>query len=423
MKLCLVLILSFYVQLGFAQEEEDLSLFDDLSAMESDLEDIDSEDKEEEEVEDLATSNKEDKNSQATADEKTQPAVQKDDSEPDSAEDSEAVAEEDDLFEKAELESLDKPEKKIVKPTVHPTKKSKEKKLKKIIPTELENIVIVKKIILSPKDKKILKLIDYIGLRQFIFMITKLQGHQVPQGYFEVENEIKVYFERYTFWKSFNIEQFETEFKKRLKDNFTELEIDNLNKKFYRPFYAKMIKKTVLNRDIFGQYYAVLDDSYITNVASDIRKKQINNIYNIHGLDFQKSNLESRLQYFIKKEATMTLESKIVNSGTRMRFSTQSLSDNLSNVKEFVLNSLTHDLEDVRLFELNEYLRTMKGEGIHKFLQFYTNFHYLYITKQIRMLEEDKKNGHTVIIKNVKFNKFVEEPKEGNVDNQTSPKK
>ena len=58
--------------------------------------------------------------------------------------------------------------------------------------------------------------------------------------------------------------------------------------------------------------------------------------------------------------------------------------------KSFIKTYLGHELKSFRHYELREYIRVLKTKTIQQFIQFYTNYHFLYLTKYMTKVEEDK---------------------------------
>ncbi len=247
------------------------------------------------------------------------------------------------------------------------------------------------------KDKLIYQVLERIGVLEFSNNIKKIKKYNSIAEIDELDYQLKWYYENLKSWYFFDEVDYEKGLIKKLDKNFKFSELEDIHKMLLNPFVVKMLSTLVTKRDIFRFHHrSILTDSGVATSAAK-RYAIIKNLYLLHGMSIQKEVMEKRQNEYVSSGRTIV---GIVNrkNGEKLFINPLKLKKRLAESEKYFINYLGEELIGYRHFELKEYLRKMKKSIVgQKFIQLYTNYHFLYMTKYLEKIEQDKLDALKVV--------------------------
>ena len=221
--------------------------------------------------------------------------------------------------------------------------------------------------------------------------IKKINSYTSIEQINELEYELKSLYKNKEYWKDFDHFLFVEGFKVKLEKNFSIDELIELYKVLSKPFYVKVLKAVTLDRDLYSFHLRQLMPKYKVSSVAKGRYALIKNVFLLHGMGIQVERSREILSIYTSMGISQT---RIVDfsNGTKHLINPNKLIVRSSNLESFTINSLARDLAGFRHYELREYLRVMNKKSIQKFLQLYTNYHFLFISNYIEKIKSKSKS-------------------------------
>jgi hypothetical protein len=255
----------------------------------------------------------------------------------------------------------------------------------------LFNLICTSAFSKSKKSQKLDDLYETIELTNFLINIKKIKSYKTLSHIDKLDYELKRYYKNLKSWSFFDVDDFKKGLDSKLSRSFSLKDLDLLAKKFKNPFLVKFLNSMTLNRDLFHFHQEVLNEKYKISSLPKSRVTLLKSLYNIHGLEIHNDNLLQRLGA-LHKSKTLLIRVLANNEKSDVFLDPAMIETRLKNTKEFILDSMARDIASYRHYEIREYVRVMQDKSIQKFLQLYTNYHFLYVTKYVRTIETDKIN-------------------------------
>lgn len=247
------------------------------------------------------------------------------------------------------------------------------------------------------------KLLRTIGIEKFVNSLKKIKKYNSIEEIDELDYELKWYYENLRLWYYFDEEGFRDGLAYKIKNNFNSKELSLILTTFKSPFNLKVINSLVLKRDIFKFHHDSIITDYDPVKLPESRMKVLKNIYLLTGMVIQKEKMELRQEDFVKSGRTI-LSIIDKKEGTRVFINPSKLKKRFENSEEYFLTYLGSELSSYRHYELREFMRKMKKSvTLQKFIQIYVNYHFLYLTKYMFKVEQDKLDA-VKVLKNEKPN-------------------
>lgn len=244
--------------------------------------------------------------------------------------------------------------------------------------------------------KEINTLFETIGVKKFKDSIQKIHLYKSIEEIGELDYELKEYYKNLKLWYYFDEIGFVSGLKGKLRRALTKKEIISLQSIFSKPFILKVLTASVLKRDLFDFHTNALITDFKFSKLVKSRYDLIKNIYILHGMEIQNESLKEKLKYYVESGLTsVAFINK--NNGEKLFVEPYILKNRYENTEDFIINYLAMELSTFRHYELREYIRKMKGKTVQKFLQIYANYHYLYITKYLSKVQQDKINALKIL--------------------------
>lgn len=244
----------------------------------------------------------------------------------------------------------------------------------------------------TPKEKAIDKLLTTIQVNDFVKNVKKIKKYETVADIKELDYKLKSFFKNVKLWYYFDEVNFKKGLEKKLDKGLSLSEIREVDSLFKKPFFLKVLNASVLHRDLFAYNKNSVEENFVLPEVADSRFTLMTNMYNLYGMDIQKEELVTRLKPLVGSGKVMVkvLTKKRKNA---VFIDPVKLEKRMKNPKEFIVKYLAMDLKDFRHYEIREYFRKFKNnKSAQKFLQLYANYHFLYLTKYINKIEQDKLN-------------------------------
>ncbi len=229
-------------------------------------------------------------------------------------------------------------------------------------------------------DPNLNSLLGYIGVTDFIASVKKIKSYKSVEEIEELDYQLKKYYSNVHLWQRFDEVQYENGLRSKLKKAFKPQEMIQLDNIFMKPFLGKVIKAMVINRNYFLFSQNLLDSKFNVPELVQSRYMLMKNLYLLHGMDIQNEKVKEILQSYAEtKIKYVTLVHKI--NGEKIFTNPIELKKRVETSQDFLIRYLGKDLTSFRHYEFREYLRVMKGATIQRFIQLYSNYHFLYHMK------------------------------------------
>lgn len=230
-------------------------------------------------------------------------------------------------------------------------------------------------------------LLDEVEFSNFVSGISKVKKYKSVEDIGTVEYRLKKYYKYTSFWKQFDEWDYSEKLKDKLTSTFTNKEILEILKKVSSPFLSKMIKSLSTERNYFEIYASALSPHFRQGRISKNNKKILQSLYGVLGLKIQADILSETISEIIKsKVLKVPLVSSDLKGKKYILVETRHLQKIVTEMGPFTLGFLAEDLSFYSKNEIREFLRQTNSPLIHKFLQFYVNYHFIYFTNYIKGL-------------------------------------
>lgn len=244
----------------------------------------------------------------------------------------------------------------------------------------------------NPKKQAIEKLLTTIQVNDFVSNVQKIKKYNSVSDIKELDYKLKQFFRNIKLWYFFDEQNFKKGLVEKFEKGLSLAEIREVNSIFKKPFFLKVLNASVLHRDLFAYNENSVDENYELPEVAESRYTLMVNMYNLYGMDIQKEELVNRLKPIVGSGKVMVkvLSKKRKNT---VFIDPVRLEKRMKDPKDFIVKYLASDLKDFRHYEIREYFRKFKhSQSAQKFLQLYANYHFLYLTKYINKIEQDKLN-------------------------------
>jgi hypothetical protein len=237
--------------------------------------------------------------------------------------------------------------------------------------------------------KKVNQLLEQIESNKFLKDLDKIKSFKSLAHISELDYGLKKYYKNIKSWYYFDSKNYKKVLFSKIKNNFSNEELDILLSKLNNPFYVKFLKAMSTDRDIFMFHKDLLTEDFKLLPIPESRSKVLESIFNIHGMEIQENNAKERLEY-LSKSKKIIVKMLSNSSSNEVYIDPIMIDERHQNLRQFMMVSLANDLKAFRHYEVREYLRISKSPIVQKFIQLYVNYHFLYITKYIRNVENSK---------------------------------
>ena len=222
-------------------------------------------------------------------------------------------------------------------------------------------------------------LIDSLGVHQFyvdmrLINEIKTVDYVSPRAF--SANKFKEY---WPFWKRFNGRQFRAELKDKILIEFNQEELELATSVFSRFFYGKVVKSLLDYSDYISIYNQLLLGHEELIFSTDSRKILVERIYDYTGLKILEKNLIYRMSLLTRIGSKFV---KIANLKTNKEFYyiPVDFENHKKLVKKLIFYMINNNLRNYSDHEINVFLKDLNNQSIRKFIQFFVNYHYLYLT-------------------------------------------
>lgn len=252
------------------------------------------------------------------------------------------------------------------------------------------------------------QLLETIKFNKYIKSIKAVKTYKSLDEIPPKDYELRYYFNSLKLWYYFDEDVFKKTLTSKMEKNFNQTEINHLYEIFSKPFMNKMLGAMTINRNVFDFNENLVNEDFFLEDAKESRINILKNFYNLFALEIQKEFVENKLRSIIGSGKTKI---KVLNKKNKnvAFIDPKELRKRLKAPKLFLLNYLAMELKKFNDFEFREFIRLSKDDQIlKKFLPFYANFHFLYLTKYISKVELDKLNQLKIIdSKDPKVDKYI----------------
>lgn len=255
---------------------------------------------------------------------------------------------------------------------------------------------------LSPFDKDLEEMLYTTGVFQFKEDIKKIKKHDSIEQITELDYDLKWYFKHISYWYFFDADNYYSEFRHKIKMNFSRKEIQEINDVFSNPFLAKLLKAAVTKRDVFTFHNNVLNAAAKYPELVKSRYAVINNVFIMFGANMQIEQIRGRLEEVVGSGKTL-MTVLTTSSKDKIFIDPKALKGRLDGAEDYMVMAFANDLKEFRHFELREFLRRMKKSKVsQKYIQLLMNYHYFYLVKYIVKIEQDKSAQYKALSVEVK---------------------
>ncbi|MBD66081.1 MAG: hypothetical protein CME62_12795 [Halobacteriovoraceae bacterium] len=239
-------------------------------------------------------------------------------------------------------------------------------------------------------DQAVAELLDTLKVSEFAKHLSYIKETKSADHLDQKSYHLKKLISQKNMWYYFDEKDFVEGLKNKLEKNFSPAEIKEINKIMKDPFMLKVVNQSILYRDLFSYHRNSLSEKYNVSTPQASRSKLIENLYVLHGMSIQTEHLKKRLKSVVDSgKLVVNIFSQKDKSSVIV--DTKKLKNRLANAKVFVINYFADEMTDFRHYEIRDYFRRVKkSKTIQKFLQLYANYHFLYVTKYIEKVEQDK---------------------------------